>query len=40
MNKAVGKSSASDNFDLQQMSDGLKSFVENVSSHEGAEFPK
>ena len=29
-----------DNFDMNQIADSMKSFVENVSSYEGAEFPK
>jgi len=28
------------NFDLEQVAKGVNSFVEQVSSHEGAEFPK
>ena len=33
-------SQSPDDFDLSSVSEGVKSFIEKVSSHEGAEFPK
>ncbi len=33
-------SAASDTFDLSNVAESMKSFVEKVSSHEGAEFPR
>ena len=35
-----GAASADGNFDLSSVSESMKNFVETVSSHEGAEFPK
>ena len=31
---------SSDTFDLSNVAESMKSFVEKVSSHEGAEFPR
>ncbi len=44
LEKASGISSGNsmqspDSFDLSSVSEGVKAFVEKVSSHEGAEFP-
>ena len=45
LNKTAGGSTGpekpeQDAFDLGDMADGMKAFVDKVSSHEGAEFPK
>ena len=40
LNKLMDKDGKMDDFDLEKVTDKMKSFVNKVSSHEGAEFPK
>ena len=40
LNKLMDKDGKMDGFDLEKVTDKMKSFVDKVSSHEGAEFPK
>jgi len=42
LNKLSGKNASleQDAFNLQKVSESMKTFVEKISSHEGAEFPK
>ena len=39
LRKAAGDIHSPDRFDVSQMKDSMKAFVDNVSSYEGAEFP-
>lgn len=40
LNKAASHDPKADSFNLSNMADSMKAFVEKISSHEGAEFPK
>ena len=41
LNKLSGKNTSKpDHFNLEKMADSMNSFIDKVSSHEGAEFPK